>query len=229
MNHKKIAEGFSLALIEISQDLRFVQRSTRVSDSTEIRRLVVELYVKVFKFLCHAMLWYQKPTNRLKGALNKNFYDDLVRRMVSDIQLVVKRIKDEAAVIAQGRVGEMADYLFGLQVVGNANQTNDITDIKKKLEMVLEILGASSLKHLGAVEEHTIHGTLHSTAVRYSCSCLTPRFLDRRISGRKSPLRISQRDDMEPDEAQYDSDTSSDGKYSYQNCSITWTPAMSMY
>ncbi len=33
VNYKKVAEGFNIALSEISEDLRFIRRSSRISDS----------------------------------------------------------------------------------------------------------------------------------------------------------------------------------------------------
>jgi len=58
VNHKKITEVLSEALESITEHLTTVYNSIAISATDQMRRLVADLYVAVFKFLCAVMDWY---------------------------------------------------------------------------------------------------------------------------------------------------------------------------
>ncbi|KAI0883763.1 uncharacterized protein GGS22DRAFT_189731 [Annulohypoxylon maeteangense] len=95
VNHESIAEGFSRALQEISRDLNFVRRGTRMCNTTEMKGHVILLYREVFAFLCHTMKWYSSSWNRFKKAFDNKFYDKNVESRVKRIQGLVQRVRDE--------------------------------------------------------------------------------------------------------------------------------------
>ncbi|KAL6407016.1 hypothetical protein AUP68_09837 [Ilyonectria robusta] len=159
-NYKKIAEGFSMALIDISSDLHFVTKSVEIADSQEMRRLVVELYVGVFKLLCHTMDWFKRKKNRFLSALNKNFYDETVQGLVRGIQKTVQRVRDESQFIANGRVERiegMVSHALSLRMVGSESRNDDIETTQRKLAFAKESLGYSSVRTLVSVEEQLVH------------------------------------------------------------------------
>ncbi|KAI1271372.1 hypothetical protein F5Y07DRAFT_345993 [Xylaria sp. FL0933] len=111
VNHKHIAEGFSSYLAEINQDLRSVQKSLQIADTEDMRRFVVELYNKMFDFLCEAMRWYQSTGKRWKSAWNQNSQPELSDK-VSAIRAVLVRISHEAEYITQTRIKESHAYVM---------------------------------------------------------------------------------------------------------------------
>lgn len=150
-----------MALVDISSDLHFVTKSVGIADSQEMRRLVVELYVGVFKLLCHAMNWFKRRKNRFFSALNKNFYDDTVQELVNAIQKTVQRVRDESQFIANGRVGrieDMVDSFLSLRMVGSQSRTDDVETTRRKLDRAREGLGYSSVRTLQSVEQRLVHG-----------------------------------------------------------------------
>ena len=165
MNHKKIADGFSLALAEMSSDLRYVMKKFKIADSPEMRELVVELYVKVFKFLCHSMSYFKSRRNRLTAAFNKNFYDDTVKKMVYGVQRTVLEIDREANTASGTQIKEILGIVrntaIELGVAGNESRTDDKKTTANKLNNIgegLTKLGNISAKYLVSVEEHVLHG-----------------------------------------------------------------------
>lgn len=151
-----------MALIDISSDLHFVTKSVEIADSQEMRRLVVELYVGVFKLLCHTMDWFKRKKNRFLSALNKNFYDETVQGLVRGIQKTVQRVRDESQFIANGRVERiegMVSHALSLRMVGSESRNDDIETTQRKLAFAKESLGYSSVRTLVSVEEQLVHGT----------------------------------------------------------------------
>ncbi|KAF7555178.1 hypothetical protein G7Z17_g2378 [Cylindrodendrum hubeiense] len=162
-NYKKIAEGFSMALVDISSDLHFVTKSVEIADSQEMRRLVVELYVGVFKLLCHTMDWFKRKKNRFLSALNKNFYDDTVQGLVHGIRKTVQRVRDESQYIANGRVERiegMVSHALALRTVGSESRNDNIETTQRKLAHAKESLGYSSVRTLVSVEKRLVQGRL---------------------------------------------------------------------
>ncbi|KAH7123501.1 hypothetical protein B0J13DRAFT_566717 [Dactylonectria estremocensis] len=166
-NYKKIAEGFSMALVDISSDLHFVTKNAEIADSQEMRRLVVELYVGVFKLLCHTLEWFKRKKNRFFSALNKNFYDDTVDSLVQGIRRTVQKVRDEAQYIANGRVERiegMVHHALSLRVVGNESRNDNMETTQKKLENAKQSLGYLSVRTLVSVEEQQTLDRTHQTS-----------------------------------------------------------------
>jgi hypothetical protein len=180
VSHKKIAEGFFLALVDMSSDLCFVQKKTDIWDSPEMRKFVVDFYVIVFEFLCHAMLWFTRRGTRLRSIWNKNFYDDTVKRMVDRMKAAVGRIQSEASHLAEVQVQQISMGLGAflgnfrptnddnmnkfllLQIVGSESHDDDQAKIHQKQHRFAQLVGvgACSLKSLQAAEEHIEHGMM---------------------------------------------------------------------
>ncbi|KAK4678829.1 hypothetical protein QC764_0059260 [Podospora pseudoanserina] len=159
LNYQKIAEGFSLALVEMSANLRYVEKKTHIANTAEMQRLVVELYVKIFKFLCHAMSFFHKRRKRFFASFDKTFYDRSVQAMVDDIQKTIKRIKDEAQHTSELRIEEInskVDWLVRLQELGthsHGNSQQEIDDKNATAAIGFKRLGETAVRHLGLVEE----------------------------------------------------------------------------
>ncbi|XDG07409.1 hypothetical protein ABKA04_007024 [Annulohypoxylon sp. FPYF3050] len=104
VNHESIAEGFSRALQEISKDLNFVRRGTRMCNTTETKGHVALLYREVFAFLCYTMKWYSSSWNRFRKAFDNKFYDKNVESRVKRIQGLVQRVRDEMKLVSDQMV-----------------------------------------------------------------------------------------------------------------------------
>ncbi|KAH7131326.1 hypothetical protein EDB81DRAFT_808374 [Dactylonectria macrodidyma] len=166
-NYKKIAEGFSMALVDISSDLHFVTKNAEIADSLEMRKLVVELYVGVFKLLCHTLEWFKRKKNRFFSALNKNFYDDTVDSLVHGIRRTVQKVRDEAQYIANGRVERiegMVHHALSLRAVASESRNDDVETTQKRLENAKQSLGYSSVRTLVSVEEQQALNRTHQTS-----------------------------------------------------------------
>ncbi|KUI62526.1 hypothetical protein VP1G_09644 [Cytospora mali] len=144
-----------------------VKRKTEIFDSAEMRRLLVDLYVQIFGFLCYAMSWYTSKRKRARASLNKNFYDKTFKPTVDKIQQTVKGIRDEAKHITEIRIGEMydgvkrlEDQMLALRNTGNMNRHDDTQQILRRLDDIggaFDALGSSSVKALVAVENHVAY------------------------------------------------------------------------
>ncbi|KAK0716573.1 hypothetical protein B0T21DRAFT_63901 [Apiosordaria backusii] len=158
-NYQKIAEGFSLALVEMSANLRFVEKKTQIANTKEMQRLVVDLYVKVFKFLCHAMSFFHKRRKRFFASFDKRFYDKTVQSMVDDIQKTISRIRYEAQHASELRIEDIhskVDWLVRLQQLGtgtHGNSQQEIDDKNAAAAIGFQRLGETAVRHLGLVEE----------------------------------------------------------------------------
>ncbi|KAK4195604.1 hypothetical protein QBC40DRAFT_288817 [Triangularia verruculosa] len=159
VNYQKIAEGFSLALLEMSADLRFVENKTQIANTKEMQQLVVQLYVKVFEFLCHAMSFFHKRRKRFFASFDKSFYDKTVEHMVHDIQKVIRRIQNEAQHASELRMKDMhskVDQLFKLQqlaIDSHGNSQQEVHDKNAAAAAGFQRLGETAVRHLGLVEE----------------------------------------------------------------------------
>ncbi|CAP67138.1 uncharacterized protein PODANS_1_21530 [Podospora anserina S mat+] len=139
VNYQKIAEGFSLALVEMSENLRFVQKKTQVANTNEMQRLVVALYVQMFKFLCHAMSFFHKRHKRFLASFNKGFYDKTVKAMVDGIQKTIGDIRNEAQHTTELRIehmhqkmNDMEPLLVRLQQLGVQTHADTEQQVKRE-------------------------------------------------------------------------------------------------
>ncbi|KAI2464414.1 hypothetical protein F4781DRAFT_72887 [Annulohypoxylon bovei var. microspora] len=105
VNHESIAEGFSRALQEISRDLDFVRRGTRMCNTTEMKGHVVSLYREVFAFLCYTMKWMigdqitTMPKANTQHKLNDSKLKKSLMGKVDDTMRVMATRSSNAAVI----------------------------------------------------------------------------------------------------------------------------------
>ncbi|RGP61610.1 hypothetical protein FSPOR_9936 [Fusarium sporotrichioides] len=149
VNYKKVAEGFSEALSDISDHLRSVKKISKGSDSHDMRQHVIKLYCEVFELLCHALTWFTSKRKRLGAAFKKNFYDDTVVNLLSRIEKTVTAIDREANYISHGQVREIYERVLDtkledrLRSVGIQNRRDGEAAIEGKLGMVREVVGCS--------------------------------------------------------------------------------------
>ncbi|VBB73793.1 Putative protein of unknown function [Podospora comata] len=170
VNYQKIAEGFSLALVEMSENLRFVQKKTQVANTNEMQRLVVALYVQVFKFLCHAMSFFHKRHKRFLASFNKGFYDKTVKAMVDGIQKTIGDIRNEAQHTTELRIehmhqkmNDMEPLLVRLQQLGVQTHADTEQQVNVKLAAAavgFQRLGENAVHQLEGVEDQVTHGKL---------------------------------------------------------------------
>ncbi|GAB1312438.1 Exocyst complex component Sec10 [Madurella fahalii] len=118
VNHKKIAELFSEALEKIAKDLATVGSSVRVSDTPEMRLLVVELYVAVFSLLFDAMDWYGVRKRRFTKSFRLDYAEDILKN-TEKVQEALGRIRLKAEQATQFTVRDtyqaVQDTYRGLQ------------------------------------------------------------------------------------------------------------------
>ncbi|KAI1479211.1 hypothetical protein F4774DRAFT_138077 [Daldinia eschscholtzii] len=167
VNYNKIADGFSQALSEMTADLRTAGRKMEIEDGPDMQKLVSELYVQVFQFLCHAMSYFRKRTKRLRSALNKHFYEKNFKTMVDGIRTTIQKIQQEAAHATEGRIRGLEDRVIQvdykldqvlpcLKAVGNESRDDDENQIGDKLILATRFvsLGNRAFQHLEAVQAH---------------------------------------------------------------------------
>ncbi len=145
----------------MSDDLRLIRKHAKISDTLETRRLVVELYAKVFEFLCYTMSWYSSATKRFRGSLSKNFYNNEVASRVNAIQAVIKRFMAEADFIEKLRIRNVHESIRELTPIGNESRADDLKAIREKMNRMHDILefGIVSGQYLRVVEQHYVHST----------------------------------------------------------------------
>ena len=162
MNHETIAEGFSQALVEISEDLGYVGRGSRISNTPEMKRAIVKLYIQVFNFFGHAMTWYSSRFNRFKASVNAKFYDKTVLKIVGEIKRLVGLVKQEADLATQERVSDTSQQLTEVRdVLEVIRQIGDRTREKiNEQESNFKSLGQTVRLSIGAFAQHHLHNVL---------------------------------------------------------------------
>ncbi|GKU10596.1 hypothetical protein FLAG1_09316 [Fusarium langsethiae] len=149
VNYKKVAEGFSEALSDISDHLKSVKKISKGSDSHDMRQHVIKLYCEVFELLCHTLTWFTSKRKRLGAAFKKNFYDDTVVNLLNRIEKTVTAIDREANYISHGQVREIYEKVLDtkledrLRSVGIQNRRDGEAAVEGKLGMVREAVGCS--------------------------------------------------------------------------------------
>ncbi|CEI66319.1 unnamed protein product [Fusarium venenatum] len=149
VNYKKVAEGFSEALSDVSDHLRSVKKISKGSDSHDMRQHVIKLYCEVFELLCHALTWFTSKRKRIGAAFKKNFYDDTVVSLLNRIEKTVTAIDREANYISHGQVREIYERVLDtkledrLRSVGIQNRRDGEAAVERKLVMAREAVGCS--------------------------------------------------------------------------------------
>lgn len=189
VNHKRIAEGFAMVLSEVSDQLRSVEKIVEISDSNDMRRLVVELYLEVFELLCHTLSWFMSKRKRFSAALKMNFFDETVVKLLSKIEKTARTIDREAKHAAESRIRDIHEVVVGdgahnvnlLRSVGNQSRRDDQARIHDKLDKMeeqlqrLQQLGYISARTLGAVESQQAYG---QPSFSYRFANITDLFLE---------------------------------------------------
>ncbi|KAG8676531.1 hypothetical protein FPOAC1_002536 [Fusarium poae] len=144
VNYKRVAEGFSEALSDISDHLRSVRKISKGSDSYDMRQHVIKLYCEVFELLCHALAWFTSKRKRIGAAFKKNFYDDTVVNLLNRIEKTVAAIDREANYISHSQVREIYERVLDdksedrLRSVGIQNRRDGEAAVERKLVMMRE-------------------------------------------------------------------------------------------
>lgn len=126
-----MAELFSEALEEIAESLQTVNKSVQISDSSQMKRLVVDLYIGVFDFLCHALEWYESSLKRFKNAFNQNSVNNISQK-VDVIKKTLGRIQLEADQVTQCRVQDTKQL---------------VTEARQELKQLLEVAGKGTRQY----------------------------------------------------------------------------------
>lgn len=116
-----------------------------------MKHLVILLYVRYSKFLCHAMTWYQSKWGRFKAAMDQNYYSREVQDKVNGIKDVVREIEREASLENQGILGETHEAVTHLEhmvaeirrqnVIADQNHNLSNMDLTQKLDCIWLALG----------------------------------------------------------------------------------------
>ncbi|EGO55982.1 hypothetical protein NEUTE1DRAFT_86754 [Neurospora tetrasperma FGSC 2508] len=196
INHIKIGESFSIALSDVSRDLSYVKASAMVSDTPMMRKLVVEIYVEVFKLLCQALGWFTSRSRRTIAALDRNYYARHVQPFVDRIQKAIQRIRDKAHLVTHEAVQEIRDMGHELlqRTAGRESRLDSEEMSHEKLSRMGETLGFSSVQTLSSVEQQATHGT--------ETECLGNSDIDAmdvegECGSRRKPTRFRDRSDFD--------------------------------
>lgn len=156
-------------MLDIQRGLDFVRRELEDFDSLVIRKLLVELYVKLFKFLTYALSFFCSRKERLKASFNKNFYDKNVDELVKDVWKTAQNIHDEARHITQGRIRNVdlkirnVDMKLDLMMAAMDSHNGDAELVRSQLADLANAidpqicLGFRIAGTLGAVEQHSMY------------------------------------------------------------------------
>lgn len=125
VNHQKVAGGFAEAIEDITARLKTIKTSVEISESMDMKFLVVDLYVEVFDFLCWTMKWYQKRGKRFRKSFNKN-YATKVQEKVSNIRQTIDRIGFAAEQATQMRVKHLDETASSIK--------DDVNSMKQYLQ-----------------------------------------------------------------------------------------------
>ncbi|KAL8806363.1 MAG: hypothetical protein Q9182_001393 [Xanthomendoza sp. 2 TL-2023] len=119
VNHQKVAEGLSRALVEINDEVSICVREATIIKNEKIQRAVASLYAHIFIFLNDAISWYtSRSMTKLFSSFKENFYERFEARITS-----IKRIS--AAIGREAQLGRSAE-------------TRDIHDAVQDLRIGLE-------------------------------------------------------------------------------------------
>ncbi|RDH36294.1 hypothetical protein BDQ94DRAFT_167912 [Aspergillus welwitschiae] len=151
-NYKRIAEGFFSALVDLSSDVRLVQKKTDIWDSPDMRTLVVDYYVMVFEFLCNAMSWFSRPRHRYRTILDRSSYDHEVRDLRSRSWESTASWAKFWSIDASG-IDVSGKFLY-LHVVGSGSRGDSRDATQAKLHHFGQLVGSCSLETLQDIEKN---------------------------------------------------------------------------
>lgn len=121
-------------MAEISSDMNFSQRQGSIHPTNRMKHLVILLYIRYAKFLCHAMSWYHSRWGRFKAAMDQSYYGREVREKVNMIKDVVKDIEREASLATQGILSQTHETVTHLEhIMAEVRRQNQIADQNRDL------------------------------------------------------------------------------------------------
>lgn len=150
--------------------MEFLRRGIVDFDSQIIRMLLVDLYVKYFKFLTEALVFFCSKTERMKASFSKSFYDKNVEGLVKDVLKVIQRIRDETGLITQRRVHDI-NKKMDLMMAEMESRSEDNEQAQKKRDELADrlLLGLKCAETLRASEQQSLYqieGKLASIPLR---------------------------------------------------------------
>ncbi|KAH8198582.1 hypothetical protein TruAng_007263 [Truncatella angustata] len=175
--HKEIAEGFCKALAEISDSMRFSRRQSLLYPSERMKMLVILLYIKYIRFLCHTMDWFSSKSKRFKSSLDQDYFRRNVQEKTKDIRDVVTKIQQEATLEFQGVVeathshvvdlptstqvgalaSSMVDRISNIIKVSDQNRALSEQQLHSRLEVMSLKLGEVAQSAAIAAVERVLH------------------------------------------------------------------------
>ncbi|CCC14419.1 hypothetical protein SMACR_09200 [Sordaria macrospora] len=173
LEHRKISETFSMALLSITTELARVKRTEKISNSPQMRLLVVDLYVGFFQMLCGYMDWLQMGTlGRFWASCSGNFYAKNVEILTKQVQESVRQIENEADLVLQSRMKDV-HTIVGLvgeglaqRTIGQGSRYDDEVMSREKLNRIGEMLGSSNVRALDSVEQQVAHEQTERAALK---------------------------------------------------------------
>lgn len=163
LEYKRICEGFSMAISSITSDLARIRRTAEISDTLQMKRHVVRLYVGIFEMFCAYLEWFQRSSlKRLAASFDRNFYPKSVEPRLNEVKESVQEIEKEANLVMQSRIKEVHQSLLKdapqQRTAANESRQDNVSTSQAKLSRFGETLGYSSVQSLGAVEQQTVYG-----------------------------------------------------------------------
>ncbi|KAI9688410.1 MAG: hypothetical protein M1822_001359 [Bathelium mastoideum] len=138
VNYQKVAEGFSQALSEISDEIAAVARLFPVFHTKSMRGAVARIYAQIFLFLKRVMKWYmQKSIRRFLGSFREDMYD----HFQDDVSLI-KRLSQN--VLREAQTSAFAEERYTRLRLEGADE---------KLQSLLDIVGRQGAERKAAEEK----------------------------------------------------------------------------
>ena len=104
-NHGKIATGFASAIGDIGIEIKYLKDQLEVfrvncsvSSTNSLVVIAAQLYTRIFRFLLPYLRWNQSRWERVKGSLDKTYYDDNIKEPLQEILKFSKYVSREAGV-----------------------------------------------------------------------------------------------------------------------------------
>ena len=113
INHEKVAEGFSYALDDLSEDIGRWKRQLKIHGKNRyVTSYIAQLYVIVFQFLVDMMTkWYKSSVKRFLHSFDNNFFDDQIKYRKDQIKVLKQRIESEAKLATEATIQELPKVL----------------------------------------------------------------------------------------------------------------------